>query len=182
MSTRTASLWVLLFIILALAGGGIDLLRDGGGGSRDGTVWLGSSGQVVRVIDGDTVRIQIGGATRTVRYIGVDTPETVKPGEPVQCFGKPASAYNHRLVEGRRVRLQFGPERLDRYGRLLAYVYLEGEGGRSVNARLVARGYGRVLAISPNTAHLRPYLRLERRAKRLGLGLWAACEPQRSGF
>jgi micrococcal nuclease len=130
------------------------------------------------VIDGDTVRVRIGEATRTVRYIGVDTPESVKPGEPVQCFAKRAAAFNRRRVAGRRVRLQFGPERFDRYGRLLAYVYIApstGAAHRSVNAEIVARGYGRVLAIAPNTAHLRPYLRLERRARQRGLGLWAAC-------
>jgi micrococcal nuclease len=180
MSTRTASLWVSLFVVLAVVGG-IDLLGDDRK-QQDGTQGLASSGRVVRVIDGDTVRVRVGSATRTVRYIGVDTPETVKPGEPVQCFGKQASAYNRRVVEGRRVRLQFGPERHDRYGRLLAYVYLTDESGRSVNAQIVAHGYGRVLAIAPNTAHLRPYLRLERRAKRRGLGLWSACGAQGSSL
>jgi micrococcal nuclease len=118
--------------------------------------------------------VRLGKRTRTVRYIGVDTPETVKPGEPVQCFGRLASAFNRRLVEGRRVRLRFGPERHDRYGRLLAYVYVEGR-RHSVNAKLVARGYGRVLVIPPNTAHEEGFRRLERRARERGLGLWSIC-------
>ena len=177
MSSRAAALWVLVFVVLALVGGRIDLSGDEQQ-SPEGSSQLGSAGQVVRIVDGDTVRVRIGDVTRTVRYIGVDTPETVKPNEPVQCFGKQASAFNSRLVAGRRVRLQYGPERLDRYGRLLAYVYLAGSESRSVNARIVAEGYGRVLAIAPNTAHLRPYLRLEDRARSRRLGLWAACEYQ----
>lgn len=175
MSSRAAILWILVFVVLALLSGRIDFSSDEQP-ARETSSRLGSTGQVVRVIDGDTVRVRIGDATRTVRYIGVDTPETVKPAEPLQCFGKQASAFNSRLVAGRRVRLRYGPERLDRYGRLLAYVYVAGSGHHSVNARIVAEGYGRVLAIAPNTAHLRPYLRLERRARSRGLGLWASCD------
>ena len=78
---------------------------------------------MLRVIDGDTIEVSIDGSEEDVRYIGVDTPETVKPGAPVQCYGPQASAANHRLVEGRTVRLVFDRERRDAYGRLLAYVY-----------------------------------------------------------
>jgi micrococcal nuclease len=173
MSWRGAATWVAVFCLLALAGSQIDLSSDEP--DRAGTSsGLGSDGRVIRVVDGDTIEVRIGKVTRTVRYIGVDTPETVKPNEPIQCFGKQASAFNSRLVDGRPVRLQYGPERRDRYGRLLAYVYLRGH-SRSVNAEIVAGGYGRVLAIAPNTAHLRPYLRLERRARNQRLGMWASC-------
>ena len=86
------------------------------------------SARVVRVIDGDTIEVSIDGAEEDVRYIGVDTPETVKPGAPVQCYGPQASAANHRLVEGRTVRLVFDRERRDAYGRLLAYVYTRARG------------------------------------------------------
>jgi endonuclease YncB( thermonuclease family) len=77
-----------------------------------------------RVVDGDTFEARIGGEVEDVRLIGVDTPETVKPGTPVQCFGPRASRFAHELLEGRRVRLVFGAERRDAYGRLLAYAYL----------------------------------------------------------
>src|SRR5919106_2430176 len=110
-------------------------------GSDSGPVRLGEAGGprsadalVTRVVDGDTVEVRIAGGRDEVRYIGIDTPETVKPGEPVQCFGHRASAANRRLVEGRRVRLVFDRERRDVYGRLLAYVYVR---GRFVNAELV---------------------------------------------
>ncbi len=80
--------------------------------------------KVVRVVDGDTIEVSIDGSDEDVRYIGIDTPETVKPDTPVQCYGPQASAEDHRLVEGRTVRLVFDRERRDVYGRLLAYVYV----------------------------------------------------------
>jgi micrococcal nuclease len=129
---------------------------------------------VTRVVDGDTVEARIDGEIEDVRYIGVDTPETVKPGEPVQCFGPQASAFNHRLVEGRRVRLVFGVERRDVYGRLLAYVYL---GRRFVNGALVRRGLARTLTIPPNDRFAARLAGLELRAARAGRGLWGACAP-----
>jgi micrococcal nuclease len=121
------------------------------------------------------VRLDRPRETRTIRYIGVDTPETVKPGEPVQCFGEAASAFNHRLVGGRRVRLELGRERFDRYGRLLAYVFLDGRAGLLVNAELLRRGYARTLTIAPNTDRAKRFARLARIARRSGLGLWRAC-------
>jgi micrococcal nuclease len=129
---------------------------------------------VTRAVDGDTIEARISGQLEDVRYIGVDTPETVKPGTPVQCFGHRASDFDHRLVEGRRVRLVFGVERRDVYGRLLAYVYI---GHRFVNAELVRRGLARTLSIPPNTLHRALFRRLELRAARAGRGLWGACEP-----
>ncbi|HEX6205091.1 MAG TPA: thermonuclease family protein [Solirubrobacterales bacterium] len=127
---------------------------------------------VSRVVDGDTVEVRLGGEIEDVRYIGVDTPETVKPGAPVDCFGPQASAFNHRLLEGRRVRLVLGEERRDVYGRLLAYVYL---GDRFVNAELVRRGLARTLTIPPNDRYAARFKRLERAASRAGRGLWGAC-------
>jgi micrococcal nuclease len=128
--------------------------------------------RVVRVIDGDTIEVSVAGTEEDVRYIGVDTPETVKPETPVQCYGPQASAENHRLVEGRTVRLVFDRERRDIYGRLLAYVYA---GRRFVNATLVRHGYARTLRIAPNTAHASLLHRLQARAGRAGRGLWSAC-------
>jgi micrococcal nuclease len=129
---------------------------------------------VTRAVDGDTIEARIGAQLEDVRYIGVDTPETVKPNTPVQCFGHRASDFDRRLVEHERVRLVFGVERHDIYGRLLAYVYI---GHRFVNAELVRRGLARTLAIPPNTLHKALFERLELRAARAGRGLWGACEP-----
>ncbi len=145
-----------------------------GCGSDGGDEELGQSvnARVVRVVDGDTIEVSIAGDEEDVRYIGIDTPETVKPGAPVECYGHRASAANQRLVEGRAVRLVFDRERRDLYGRLLAYVYA---GKRFVNAALVRDGYARTLTIAPNTAHAGLFARLAKRAGLAGRGLWGAC-------
>src|SRR4051794_31459072 len=104
----------------------------------------------------------------------VDTPESVKPGTPVQCYAKRAAAANAALVAGRSVRLVGDVERRDRYGRLLAYVYREPDGA-FVNAQLVREGYARTLEIAPNVAHARQFAQLAQTARRSGRGLWRAC-------
>jgi micrococcal nuclease len=129
---------------------------------------------VIRAVDGDTIEARIDGHDEYVRYIGVDTPETVKPDTPVQCFGPRASSFNHHLVEGQQVRLVFGVERRDVYGRLLAYVYL---GHRFVNAMLARRGLARTLTIPPNDRFAPLFRRLELHAARAGRGLWGVCPP-----
>lgn len=127
---------------------------------------------VVRVIDGDTIKVNTHQGTETVRYIGIDTPETVKPGEKVQCFGREASDANRRLVMGHRVRLVTDSEPRDRYGRLLAYVW---SGNVFINARLIAGGYAHARQYPPNTRYAARFSELERRAKRARRGLWRAC-------
>ena len=131
-----------------------------------------ATAEVLRVIDGDTIEVSVGGDEEDVRYIGVDTPESVTPGEPVECFGPRASAFNQRLVAGRAVTLRFDAERRDRYGRLLAYVYA---GSRLVNAELVQRGFARTLTIPPNDSRAGLFARLEAEAGRAGRGLWGKC-------
>ena len=131
-----------------------------------------ASALVTRVIDGDTIEVRLGGRREDVRLIGVDTPETVDPEAPVQCFGRAASRFTRRALDGRRVRLVFGAERRDAYSRLLAYVHL---GGRFVNAELVHRGLGRSLVIAPNDRHAGRLKRLEIAASRAGRGLWGGC-------
>src|SRR3954449_5642826 len=115
MSTRRALVLIFAFAVAAV---GVWRPAVPGGGEP------GAPGEatVTRVVDGDTIHVALGGADETVRYIGIDTPESVKPNTPVQCFAEAASAANRRLVEGRRVVLTFDAERRDRYGRLLAYV------------------------------------------------------------
>jgi micrococcal nuclease len=130
--------------------------------------------RVLRVVDGDTIEIGLDGGREDLRLIGIDTPETVKPGTPVQCYGPRASAFTHGLLENRTVRVVFGVERRDVYGRLLGYVRL---GDRLVNAMLVRRGLARTLTIPPNDRLAPLFDRLEREAARAGRGLWAACRP-----
>jgi micrococcal nuclease len=129
---------------------------------------------VSRVVDGDTIEVRVGGRVEDVRLIGVDTPETVKPGTPVQCFGPRASHFTKRLLTGRQVRLVFGVERRDVYGRLLAYAYL---GRRFVNPILVRRGLARSLTIPPNDRFAPLFRHLELHAARSARGLWGSCPP-----
>jgi micrococcal nuclease len=156
---------VLLAIVAAL------IVRPWEGAGGDGGP-AAAEAYVIRAVDGDTIEARVDDRDEYVRYIGVDTPETVKPDAPVQCFGPRASSFNHHLVEGRRIRLVFGVERRDVYGRLLAYVYL---GHRFVNAILARRGLARPLTIPPNDRYAPLFQRLSLHAARAGRGLWGAC-------
>ena len=109
-----------------------------------------------------------------MRYIGIDTPEEVKPGTPVQCYARRAAAENARLVAGRRVRLVLDVEPRDRFGRLLAYVHRLRD-GLFVNAALVRGGYARTLTIPPNVRFAERFRALAAQARRAGRGLWSAC-------
>jgi micrococcal nuclease len=157
----------------------VALSRCGDGGGPDepsGPVTV----RVTHVVDGDTIDVDMpDGDEETVRYIGIDTPETVKPDTPVQCGGPKAHAVNERLVGGRTVTLRFDAERRDVYGRLLAYVYLPGAGPGGhplfVNAELVRRGLARTLTIAPNDSFAALFARLAARAGAAGRGLWGRC-------
>ena len=167
------ALLLVLLAVLVLGDEGDDGSGPTGSG-RSGAPEPGGSltVPVSRVVDGDTFEISVNGGIDDVRLIGVDTPETVKPGEPVECFGPQASEFAHRLLDGRTVRLEFDRERRDVYDRLLAYAYL---GDRFVNAELVRGGYARTLEIEPNTSHAEELSRLEQAAGAAGRGLWGAC-------
>lgn len=176
---------IVLLILLVVV-----LLADRGGdsepGARSGSPGIGPpepppdgvGGEVERVVDGDTIKVALdaaidgGPAVENVRYIGIDTPETVKPESPVECFGPEASDFNHELVEGERVRLRFDRELRDRFGRLLAYVYV---GDLFINAELIRGGFARTLEIEPNTAEAANLADLEAEAGAAGRGLWSAC-------
>ncbi len=131
-------------------------------------------GRVARVVDGDTVVVALAGRAERVRYIGIDTPESVKPGTPVQCFAHKAAAENARLVAHERVRLVLDVEARDRFGRLLAYVYRVRD-GLFVNAALVRGGFAHTLTIPPNVRFAGRFRDLAAQARRAGRGLWSAC-------
>lgn len=125
---------------------------------------------VVSVVDGDTIWVALNGQREKIRYIGVDAPETNHPIKGVQEYGTEAKASNRKLVEGRTVRLEFDIARRDRYGRLLAYVYLED--GTFVNAWLVEHGFAQIMTVPPNVKYQDVFLRLQREAREAGKGLW----------
>ncbi len=161
---RGSASWASSYVMKNLAL--LTLLLAGCGGAAP------SLARVERVVDGDTILVRIDGRSERVRYIGVDTPESVKPGARVQCFGKAAAAANRRLVAGREVRLEYDAEARDRYGRLLAYVYRD---ELLVNAELIRQGYGKPLEIAPNVAHAAELRRLAVSARRAHRGLWSRC-------
>lgn len=138
----------------------------------------GARARVVRTLDGDTAVVAFtdarGRATATVRYLGVDTPESVHPDKPVECFGPEAAHRNRAWATGRRVRLRFDRERVDPYGRLLAALVVDGH-RRSLSERLVGAGLGRVLVIPPNGADAGVLRRAESRARAARRGLWRVC-------
>jgi micrococcal nuclease len=128
---------------------------------------------VKRVVDGDTFEIESG---EKVRMIGVDTPESVKPNHPVEPYGKEASNYSKQLLSGQTVTLKFDVEPRDRYGRLLAYVYMAD--GTFVNEKLVRDGYARIMTIPPNVAYADLFLKAERDAREHNRGLWGLKDSQ----
>jgi micrococcal nuclease len=128
---------------------------------------------VVYTVDGDTIDVRFGnGRVDRVRILGADTPETKDPRKPVQCFGPEASAYTHERLAGKRVTLETDAEVRDKYGRLLAYVYVDGV---RYDDELLRLGYARLLIIPPNGVHARAMLDAELEARTARRGLWGAC-------
>jgi micrococcal nuclease len=161
---------VLVALTLSRCGSGSDSFEPRGP----------TAAHVTHVVDGDTIDVTLAdGDEEAVRYIGIDTPETVKPDTPVQCGGPRAHEVNERLVGGRTVTLHFDEEPRDVYGRLLAYVYVPGAGRGGhrlfVNAELARRGLARTLTIPPNDSFAPLFARLAARAGAAGRGLWGRC-------
>jgi micrococcal nuclease len=188
---RRLVFWAILAAALAAgAGGGVfatggsqEAQRVPGTGVAEhgpGAAAAGSRiARVVRVVDGDTILVRLAGRRERLRYIGIDAPESVKPGAPVECFGPQASAFNRRLLEGEQVRLERDVSARDRYDRLLAYVYRVRD-GLFVNAELVRRGFARARAYPPDTRHVARLAALERSARKEGRGLWRTCARART--
>lgn len=132
-------------------------------------------GVVVSVADGDTFDVEIAGERDTVRLIGVDTPETKHPTKGIQCWGPEASDFTKSLLTaGTRVRLVRDAEARDRYGRLLAYVYLD-DTNVFVNRELVRLGFARPYPFEPNSTHKATFADAAWEAQGAQRGLWGAC-------
>lgn len=129
--------------------------------------------KVVRVKDGDTVVLEKVG---TVRLIGVDTPETVHPKTPVEYYGKEASSFLRTLIEGKLVRVDYDWQRKDKYGRTLAYLYLEN--GTFINAEIIKRGFGQAYTVFPFKL-LTEFREYEKAARNSKVGLWADHEGEK---
>jgi micrococcal nuclease len=127
---------------------------------------------VTRVIDGDTVEVRYQNEVLDVRLIGVDSPETVAPGEPVACYGPAASHFTTESLSGKDVRLEFDVEQLDRYGRTLAYVWV---GDVLFNEELVLRGFAQVSTFPPDVKYVDRFIAAQRVARKKDRGLWKKC-------
>lgn len=130
---------------------------------------------VSRVVDGDTIKIMEDGKESTVRLIGINTPETVDPQKPVECFGPAASDYTKNLLTGQTVFLDSDATQqdMDHYGRLLRYVYLPD--GLFVNEKLVRDGYATEYTYDRPYRFRTEFLQAQAEAREADLGLWAAC-------
>ncbi len=186
-----ALVFALLFYPVSRVGFDGLLYRMGG----DDTLY----GEVVKVTDGDTITVETQGRTTPVRLIGVDTPETVAPDQPIGCYGPEASEHTKSVLrerqtdaedriarEGRLVRLEIPRigDSEDAYGRTLAYIHIDTDGDgkyeRSFNEDLVALGFARTTTFSHE--HRREYERLREGAEERGAGLWGACPTVDDGY
>jgi micrococcal nuclease len=156
-----AVLAACFFVVAACAGGDEDLPPG--------------QGRIVRVVDGDTLVVRIAGADERVRLLGIDTPESVAPDRPVECFGKEASGRTAELLPpGTVVRLERDVEARDRYRRLLAYV-TRVDDDTFVNLALLEEGFADVLVIEPNRSHAASFAAAKGSARDAGRGMWGAC-------
>ncbi len=129
--------------------------------------------QVLSVTDGDTIRVSIDGRSIAIRYIGIDTPETVDPRTSVECFGREATAFNRQLVEGKTVELERDVSELDRFGRTLRYVWIQRDSQLvMVNEELVRNGYATSSTYPPDVKYQERFSGLEAAARTAAAGLW----------
>lgn len=169
---RSSRYFLALFLVMVLAIGGARWWERGHPKFQESaTIKNGVEKKytVTRVIDGDTIEINSG---IKVRYIGINTPETVDSRTGVKCFGREASAFNRNLVEGKEVVLERDVSDKDKYGRLLRYVYL---GEVMINEKLVREGYAQVSTYPPDVKYKDRFIEAQKEAKREQLGLWKKC-------
>jgi micrococcal nuclease len=159
-TTRSPALtvaWVTAMVLLAASA----VAQPWQGATYDARVW--------RVIDGDTIQVLVGDRVETIRYIGINAPEIHHPTRGREPYRKAARWANEALVVGRAVQLVLDVQPRDRDGRLLAYVYVNGQ---LVNAELVRRGYAEVSTYPPNVRHYAEFVELQRQARSTKQGLW----------
>lgn len=156
----------LISVAVCLAGCGV-----GNGAER-----LSAQLSVAEVVDGDTIIVSFGsGIEETVRLLGIDTPETVDPTRPQQCFGLEATIELGRLLpEGTHIRLERDAEARDRFGRMLAYVYRSAD-DLFINEALVQNGFADVSIYEPNNAYQAELTHAATQAQTALVGLWGAC-------
>jgi len=192
---RNTGVGVLLVMLAGLAGcaggsptqqptksrSGADKTPSSGGGTvpkePKGPVEPGL--EVTRVIDGDTVEVRDGARVLTVRLIGIDTPETVHPSEPIECYGPEATSFAVDELVGREVTLEYDPSqgRRDYYGRTLAYLWVETAPMTLFNRAAVRKGYALEYTFDSAYAWQSTFMRAEQAARQQRRGVWACPRP-----
>lgn len=173
---RLSILSPIALTVAVLASAGCNSNSSSGSADPGGAVAAGQQPvAVVRVVDGDTIIVRLSGKNERVRLIGIDTPESVKPNTPVECFALEASARTKALLPaGSVVKLVRDVELRDRYGRLLAYVYRASD-DLFVNLALATDGYASAYTYPPNVAHAGELVAAAGEARDAGRGLWSRC-------
>ncbi|MEI7027185.1 thermonuclease family protein [Paenibacillus sp. y28] len=154
--------WLLLITIVMFAAGCSGSSSKEEDSNRDSVV-------IERVIDGDTVEIKWQGKKKSVRLIGIDTPETKKANTPVMFYGPEASEFTKQQLEKKKVELEWDVEQYDKYDRLLAYVWLDGE---LFNSTLVKEGYARISTFPPNVKYADRFKKDQEEARKQEKGIW----------
>ena len=175
MGRRALHLFAVALVALFVAA--CSSASGSGSGTKQAAAPSATSGNatVERVVDGDTIIVHVDGRRERVRFIGMDTPESVKPNTPVQCFAIAASDRTKALLPaGTPVRLVRDVEQRDKYKRLLAYVY-RARDNLFVNLSLVRDGYAQPYTFPPNVAHTNEFVAAAADARNAGRGLWSAC-------
>jgi micrococcal nuclease len=158
---RKLKKWIVVVIIL--------LLTSGCSLHQNDSRFI--AAEVIRVVDGDTINVQINGEKETVRLLLIDTPETVHPTKPVQPFGPEASSFVKELLNGANVQLEMDIGEHDKYGRLLAYVYID---DKMVNEMLLEKGLARLAYVfEPNTKYVDDFSTIQKQAQQQGIGIWS---------
>ncbi len=143
-----------------------------GSGPDDASTGRGPLVAVTGVVDGDTIRVALDGEDLAVRLIGIDTPERDGPYTHEECFGRAASRYTADALDGRSVVLEFDVEATDRFGRTLAYVWLD---GTLFNEAILRDGFAVLATFPPNVRYVERLGEAQARARDEGAGLWGAC-------
>lgn len=172
---RISRIFILYLLVFALAGCSLEEVNSipsssSSAGQSEGSEELQKvQVKVDRVIDGDSVVVSLHGQNEKVRFIGVDTPETVHPEKGEQPFGKESSNYTKSRLEGQTIELEFDVQERDQYGRILAYIWIEDE---HFNLTLVQEGYAVASTWPPNVKYADLYKTAQRAAREAEKGLW----------
>ncbi len=166
---------ILVVLFVLLNNSGENKMNNSRRGNTDAPAEK-ETARVIRVIDGDTIEVSLGGKKETVRLVGIDSPEVLDERKPVQCFGEEASSKTKEVLNGKEIILEPDPTQGDRdeYGRLLRYVLLN---GLNFNKFMISEGYAQEYTFKNNAyKYQEEFVQAERKARENEMGLWSGCK------